>query len=146
MTLPEMLQGIRQLAFDTAPLIYFIEKHPDYFDRMLVIMRHVDEGLINGVGATMALTEVLIQPLRAGDTALTKRYEAVLTNSRNFRLVPLTTAIAHLAADIRARYNLKTPDAIHVATAIDAGCDGFLTNDTDIKRITEIKVLTLDML
>ncbi|TVR21385.1 MAG: PIN domain-containing protein [Anaerolineaceae bacterium] len=146
MKLPDVLQGIRQLAFDTAPLIYFIERHPDYFDRMLIIMRYVDEGLISGVSATMALTEVLVQPLKAGDTALAKRYEAALTNSKDFRLEPLTTSIAHLAADLRARYNLKTPDAIHVATAIDAGCDGFLTNDTGIKRVSEIKVLVLDAL
>jgi predicted nucleic acid-binding protein len=144
--LPDALRGIRQLAFDTAPVIYFIEKHPDYFDRMLFIMRYVDEGLISGVSATMALTEVLVQPLRTGDTALAKRYEAVLMNSNDFRLEPLTTAIAHLAADLRARYNLKTPDAIHVATAIDAGCDAFLTNDTGIKRVTEIAVLILDEL
>jgi hypothetical protein len=53
--LPNALRSIRQLAFDTAPLIYFIEKHPDYFDRMLFIMGYVDEGLISGVSATMAL-------------------------------------------------------------------------------------------
>lgn len=144
MKLPDALRGIRQLAFDTAPLIYFIEKHPDYFDRMLFVMRYVDEGLISGVSATMALTEVLVQPLRTGDTELAKRYEAVLMNSKGFRLEPLTTPIARLAADLRARYNLKTPDAIHVATAVEAGCDGFLTNDTGIKRVKEITVLVLD--
>jgi hypothetical protein len=72
--LPDALRGIRQMGFDTAPLIYFIERHPDYFDRMLFIMRYVDEGLIAGVSATIALTEVLVQPMRAGDTSLAKRY------------------------------------------------------------------------
>ena len=90
---------------------------------MLFIMRYVDEGLISGVSAMMALTEVLVQPLRSGDTALTKCYEAVLMNSNDFRLEPLTTAIAHLVVDLCARYNLKIPDAIHVATAIDAFFD-----------------------
>jgi hypothetical protein len=37
MKLPAALRGIRQLAFDTAPLIYFVERHPSYFDRMLFI-------------------------------------------------------------------------------------------------------------
>jgi predicted nucleic acid-binding protein len=39
---------------------------------------------------------------------------------------------------------MRTPDALHVATAIDAGCDAFLTNDTGIKRVHEIAVLVLD--
>ncbi|MEQ8676353.1 MAG: hypothetical protein RLP44_10505 [Aggregatilineales bacterium] len=37
MNIEDALGGIRQLAIDTAPLIYFIERHPDYFDRPLFI-------------------------------------------------------------------------------------------------------------
>lgn len=76
MKLPDALRGIRQMAFDTPPLIYFVERHPDYFDRILFIMRYVNEGLIDGVSATIALTEVLVQPLKAGDNALAQQYEA----------------------------------------------------------------------
>ena len=36
--------------------------------------------------------------------------------------------------------------ALHVAAAIDASCDAFLTNDLGIKRVTEIKILVLDEL
>jgi hypothetical protein len=67
MKLPDALRGVRQLAFDTAPLIYFVEQHALYFERMLFIMRYVDAGLIDGVASTIALAEVLVQPLRAGD-------------------------------------------------------------------------------
>jgi predicted nucleic acid-binding protein len=49
-----------------------------------------------------------------------------------------------LAAELRARYNLRTPDALHIACAIDTGCDAFLTNDTGIKRVNEIRILVLD--
>lgn len=146
MKLPDALRGIRQLAFDTAPLIYFIERHPDYFDRMLFIMRYVDQGLIAGVGASIVLTEVLVQPIRTDNQELAGRYEAVLTQSDNFRLEPVATHVSRAAADLRARYNLRTPDALHIATAIDAGCDAFLTNDLGLKRVTELKVLVLDEL
>ncbi len=50
------------------------------------------------------------------------------------------------AADLRARYNIRLPDALQLARDIDAGCDAFLTNDTQFKRITELKVLVLDEL
>jgi predicted nucleic acid-binding protein len=100
------------------------------------------------MGTTTAIPgePVLVQPLRVGDAALTERYEAILSNSHDFRLEPITAAIARRAADLRARYNLRTPDALHVATAIAVGCDAFLTNDTGVKRVAEITILVLDEL
>ena len=47
---------------------------------------------------------------------------------------------------MRARYNLRTPDALHVATAVPAGCDAMLTNDAQLKRVQELSILVLDEL
>jgi predicted nucleic acid-binding protein len=140
------LRGIRQLAFDTVALVYFVEKNPAYFDRMLFIMSQVDSGLVDGVASSIALTEVLIQPIRTGNIALAQSYETVLSDSENFQVMPISIRIARLAADMRARHNLKIADALHVATALESGCEAFLTNDLALKRITEIKVLVLDEL
>lgn len=52
-------------------------------------------------------------------------------------------SIATKAAEIQARYNLKLPDAFQIATAQNAGCDGFLTNDADLKRVTELQIIVL---
>jgi predicted nucleic acid-binding protein len=54
--------------------------------------------------------------------------------------------IADLAAALRARYNLRTPDALYIATAIVTRCDAFLTNDKRLRQANEIRVLTLDEL
>lgn len=51
---------------------------------------------------------------------------------------------AIVAADFRARYNLSLPDALQAAVALVAGCDAFLTNDAALKRVTELRVITLD--
>ena len=146
LNLSKALEGVQQIALDTAPLIYFIERHPAYFERMLLIMHSVDQGGMRAVSSTITLAEVLVQPLRAESSDLAKQYEEVLTNSHNFRLEPVTASVARLAASLRGRYALKMPDALHVATAIEAGCDAFLTNDAAIKRVTEITVLILDEL
>ena len=92
----------------------------------------------------MTLTEVLPQPMRTGNIALAQEYRDILLFSAAFTLLPVTAQIAESAAYLRARYNLRTPDALHVATALDARCDAFLTNDLAIKRVTEIRVLVLD--
>jgi hypothetical protein len=47
-----------------------------------------------------------------------------------------TTYVAERAAELRARYNLRTPDALQVATALVRRCEAFLTNDARLKRVT----------
>jgi predicted nucleic acid-binding protein len=53
---------------------------------------------------------------------------------------------AERAADLRARYGLKTPDALQIGCALESGCDAFLCNDLALKRVTELRVLALDEL
>ena len=146
MKIADALRGVRQLGIDSAPLIYLVEKHPTYFDQVVFIMRHIHNGSIDGVASVLALTEVLVHPLRTGNQTLAQDYENILLNSTGFRLVPVDTNVARQSADLRARYNLRTPDALHIATALEAGCEAFLTNDLALKRVTEVRVLALDEL
>jgi predicted nucleic acid-binding protein len=60
-------------------------------------------------------------------------------------MTALETA-AERAAELRARYHLRTPDALQVATALLSDCQAFLTNDKDLSRIIEIQVLVLETL
>jgi predicted nucleic acid-binding protein len=52
----------------------------------------------------------------------------------------LNSAVYDRAAEIRAQHGFKTPDAIHLAAAIESGCDRFLTNDRRLARFTGITV------
>lgn len=146
MKLRDALRGIVLLGIDSAPLIYVVEQHPVYLDRMIFILRYLTSGAIAGMSSVLTITEVLSQPLRTENLDLVQEYEDILHNSVGFEVVPLTAKIARKAADLRAKYNLKTPDAIQVATCIEAGCDAFLTNDLGIKRVQELRVLILDEL
>jgi predicted nucleic acid-binding protein len=62
-------------------------------------------------------------------------------NRADFRLLGITPAVAERAAHLRAKYNIKAPDALQVASAIEAGCEAFLTHDFGLRRITDIKVV-----
>lgn len=146
MRIADALKGVRRLAIETAPLIYFIEQHPAYLDRMHVIMRQIDAGTLEGVTSVITLTEVLTHPIKSGRRDIVEAYRDILLHSRHLTLVSVNAAIAERAAELRARYNLKTPDALQVAVALYAGCEAFLTNDSDIKRVNEVRVLVLDEL
>ncbi len=64
--LNQALAGITKLAFDTSPIIYFIETHPHYDGLVTEIFQRVSNGIPEGVTSVITLTEVLIHPLRRG--------------------------------------------------------------------------------
>jgi predicted nucleic acid-binding protein len=146
MTLDDALNGVTKLGFDTPPFIYFVERHPAYVDVVREVIRRVDSGIISGCASVVTLTEVLTQPKRLGNTALEVSYRDLLLQSRNFTLVTIDAVIAERAADLRARYSLRTPDALQIAAALSVACEAFLTNDTTLKRVTELHILVLDEL
>lgn len=59
------------------------------------------------------------------------------------QVISIDPETARIAADLRIRYNLRTPDALQLATAIRTGCDAFLTNDAALKKVRELRILVL---
>ena len=59
-------------------------------------------------------------------------------------VAPMHTATFDLATDLRARHGLKTPDALHLATALEQGCDEFWTRDRRLESAagTHLRVVT----
>jgi predicted nucleic acid-binding protein len=138
------LIGVTRLGFDTAPFIYFVERNPKYLALTREIIRRVDTGIVAGYSSVISLTEVLTQPLRLGNAALANEYRNLLLHSRNFTLLPIDVGMAESAANLHARYGLRTPDALQIATVLSAKCEVLLTNDTNLKRVTELRILVLD--
>jgi predicted nucleic acid-binding protein len=142
--LDDALQGVQRLGVDTAPVIYFIEVNPQYDALISEIFRRISIGVLEGLCSVITLTEVLVQPLRHGDQQVAQDYTDLLLHSQHFATVSIGAAIATTASDLRARYNLRTPDALQIAAALKNDCQAFLTNDTALRRVTEIRVLVLD--
>lgn len=142
--LNDALQGVSKLGLDTSPLIYFVERHPTYLSQMREIISRIDAGAFMGYSSVITLTEVLTQPLRLANGSLVSEYRMLLRQGRNFTLVSVDASVCETAAELRARYNLRTPDALQVASALSMGCEALLTNDTGIRRVTELHVLLLD--
>lgn len=144
MQLDDALKNISILAFDTAPIIYFVEATPQYDALVTAIFERVENGDISGATSVISLCEVLVHPIRNRNVTLQKRYREILQNSPNFYTESINAEIAAVAARLRATYNLRTPDALQIAAALENGCDAFLCNDKGLKRVTELEVLILD--
>ena len=134
----------RRLYLDTAPLIYWVEAYPEYISKMDRIVDAIETTPMQAMTSVLTLTEVMVQPLRVGNTDLAQEYHDILVMRDDYILVEVSTDIAISAAAIRARYSLRTPDALHAATAIKSGCDAILTNDRDYRRVQDLNVLVLD--
>jgi predicted nucleic acid-binding protein len=140
----DALEGVVKLGIDTAPLIYFVEAHPACDIAITQVFRRIQSGEITGMTSVITLVEVLTQPLRKGKPELQEQYRSLLSGSAHFELVVIDAAIAEQAAMLRARYGLRTPDALQIATAISTNCQAFLTNDSHLRRVTELRVITME--
>lgn len=134
------------VGVDSAAIIYAIERHPRYVEAMEAFLTFLAESRVQAVTSTVTLVEVLTRPLRLGDDMLVAEYGAFLGDTRGLAVRDLSPLIAREAARLRADYNLRTPDAVQLGTAIIEGAGFFLTNDTQLQRVAELRVLVLSQL
>jgi uncharacterized protein len=125
-----------RLYLDTAPIVYHVERTMPFVGA--VDARLAATGVVL-VSSELARLECLVLPLRNGDAARVADFD-MFFNARLDELVGFTSAVFRRAAEIRASGNFRTPDALHLAAAIEGGCTGFLTNDADLTRFAGLAV------
>jgi predicted nucleic acid-binding protein len=133
------------VGLDTTPLIYYTEANPTYIEVVDPFFKAVERGEFIVVTSIVTLLEVLVRPFRDGDLELAQEYRDFLFDSDNVSIRFLSQKIVEEAARLRAFHNnIRTPDAIQMATAIDANASFFLTNDTRLPSLPNLKTLVLE--
>jgi predicted nucleic acid-binding protein len=130
---------------DTSCLIYTVERHPDFYPILSPLWNAAQAGKVTVVSSEIAILECLVGPLKTGDAAVLADYEAAL-NARDLRLIAIDNTILKSAARLRALFNLRTPDAIHAATALSVGAAIMATNDPHFDRLPGLQVQVLSRL
>ncbi len=144
--LADALSGVTRIGLDTAPIIYLIEEHPDYLPIVAPLFEQIDAGVYTAVTSTITVAEVSVMPLRLNRPEIQSQYLDLLLHSVNFETKPIDAALAQAGAALRAHYNIRLPDALQLAAALDAGCEVFVTNDAALTRVSEIRVLVISEL
>ena len=145
LNITDALKGVYRLFLDTAPVIYHVEGVAAYQPLTDRIFQEIWHGTFEAITSSVTLAECLVHPSRQGDMQLVRQFRNVVMAGLHTRYVGVD-AVAESAAEFRARYNLSLPDAFQIAAAFAAGYETFLTNDTTLKRVTELRVLVLDEL
>ncbi|ARV59913.1 VapC toxin family PIN domain ribonuclease [Nostocales cyanobacterium HT-58-2] len=127
---------------DTSTVIYSVEKFPEYVPLLAPLWLKLQAGEIEIVSSELILMETLVLPLRNSNSILINAYEQLLISSE-MRLISISQSILRQAANLRATSNLKTPDAIHAATALSISCNQFITNDKGFRNVPGLPVVIL---
>ena len=124
---------------DAAPIIYLIEQRQPF--ATAIRSKLATPGIVP-ITCELARLECRVKPMRDGNQALLQDFDDYFANTIA-EIFPLTRDVVDLATEIRAQYNFKTPDSLHLAAAVISNCDIFLTNDQRLNRFTGIIIETI---
>ena len=134
----------KNVGVDTSLFIYLIEENNKYSEVINEFFSKNSNGYFKINTSVITLLEVLVLPYKLGREDLAQEYESILNNSVNIKLVEIDHDIAKLSAQLRAKYNLRTPDSLQIASSIYSDSDYFITNDKRLKIVKDIKILLIE--
>jgi predicted nucleic acid-binding protein len=124
---------------DSVILIYYFEGDPSFKARATARLSALAATGDQIAVSDLSRLECRLKPLRVGAPATLALYDGLFARP-DVRIVPITSAVFDRATLIRARLNFKLADSLHLAAAVEARCDRFLTNDTRLSAFTDIPV------
>ncbi|MGF9565259.1 type II toxin-antitoxin system VapC family toxin [Neorhizobium sp. JUb45] len=128
--------GVGRIYLDTNLFITAFETQSGVVGKVALLLGGPVHKPQRFVTSELTLAELLVLPYRNADAALIDLYDKLLSNSPWLDVRQVYRDIMPGAARLRAaNLGLKLPDAIHLATAVDAGCTYFLTYDLGIAKV-----------
>ena len=131
------------IYLDASSLIYSVERIEPYRALLEPMWEQAQNGSLMIVSSPVIVIESLVKPLRDGNTEIERQYHELFISGA-VALIGVSYAVVEEAARLRAETGLETPDALHAATAKQAGCALFITNDADFRRVRDLPIVVLD--
>ena len=133
----------QRIGIDTMLLVYLMEDEGTWGEKARSAFAEMEKKRIVPVCSTLVIAELLQQPLKKGDARLINEYQRILLTDSSIEFIPITVPVATRGAQIAARYGLKTPDALHLASALEGRATAFVTADKMLKRVQALDVILL---
>lgn len=127
------------IYFDSMVLIYLLDAVGPWKGRAAARI-----ASMSAAGGTIALSDLTrlecrVQPLRLNATKTLTDMD-VFFRRTDVHFLPISSAVFDRATTIRAAFNFKLADSLHLAAAVEAGCDRFLTNDARLSAFSDIAI------
>ena len=140
----ELLEKYQIVGIDTVAFIYHFEENEKYLPFTNVLFEMIENGKVRAVTSTITLMEILVKPKRDGNQKAANEYKFILQTFPNLEIRNIDAEVAERAAEIRAKYGVKPPDALQVTTSLINNAEAFITNDKELKKIREIETIVMD--
>ena len=133
-----------RIYLDACSIIYLVEAESP-FHAVVVrrLLQHQTDPTSRLLTSRLSCLECRTRPVRDNDRRLLAAYDKLFGANRML-IVEITAETVETATTLRARHGFKTPDAIHLASAIEEKADVFLTGDSSLARCTDIAVEVLE--
>ena len=136
----------QKIALDTSVFIYQVESNLRYIEFIRPIFSWIEQPGHSAVTSTITMTELLVQPYQNREQQRVDEFYSVLATYPNLEWIAPDLNIADLAAQFRAEYRMRTPDAVQAATAARSQATGLVSNDPIFRRVDAFETLLLDSL
>jgi predicted nucleic acid-binding protein len=119
---------VSRVYWDSMLFLYWLEDNPQYARRVDAVRSRMEQRRDQLITGAFTFGEVLAGAYRKGVPQLADEMRRLLRNTVS-EVVPFTLETADRYARIRGTPGITPSDAIHLASAAQAGTDLFLTND-----------------
>lgn len=133
----------RRVYLDTNILIYLLEGSSQFEKPLLQIKQLIEYRTAEFVVSSLVFAEVLPPLAASGNRTRVNNALEFLSATGAFEIIPADAEVCTHAGMLRGIHQMKTPDAIHVATAVASRCDFLLTNDRGIRAPQGLEILIL---
>ena len=127
------------IYFDSVIVIYLLDHIGSFQVRADARLKALEAAGDQVAVSDLTRLECRVKPMARGDKVKLAAFDAFFARP-DVRLAPLPTAVYDRATALRAAHNFKLADSLHLAAAIEACCDRFLTNDARLSRCTDIPI------
>lgn len=142
-SIKSLLEKHPVIGIDTMAFIYHLEENHRYLPFTNVLFEMVENGAVKGVTSVVTMMEILVKPKQEKNEQAIEEYKFTLQTFPNLKIKPIDFGIAEKAAELRAVYGIKPPNALQIAASLDEGAKAFVTNDEKLEQVEEIEIIVM---
>ncbi|MDD3268356.1 MAG: PIN domain-containing protein [Syntrophomonadaceae bacterium] len=125
----KIISNYHNIMLDSNAIIYFLDGTPVFFEFMQGFFELLEQGRLKATISVISEAELLVKPYRENNSSAIEAVNFFLEEFPNLKICPVSREISRQAAKIRAKSDIRLPDAIILATAVHNNCDLMLGND-----------------
>lgn len=133
----------QRVYIDTNIFIFFLKNEPTYAPVVMPLIQTCADGRIFGVTGELVMAEVMVHPYRSRDAGIIAQHKDFFAQKNFLTIAEHESRFFDEAAMLAGQLGMKLIDAIHYRTAMNAGCQFFLTHDGGIPTSAALEVINI---